>query len=64
MRTKNNRIVSDILHNIINELGEEDLNLLYDGDKLIGEYVEVTLSGTGSGEIELREIEVKSLIST
>ena len=64
MRVSNNRIVSDILRNILNELGEEDLNLLYDGQKLIGEYVIVTLSGEGSNEVELREIEVKSLIAT
>lgn len=64
MRTTNNRIVADILRNVITELGQENLNLLYDGQKLIGEHVIVTLSGTGSEEIELREIEVKSLIST
>lgn len=64
MRTTNNRIVSDILRNILNEKGIEDVNLLYDGQKLIGEHVIVTLSGTGPDEIELREIEVKSLIAT
>jgi len=63
-RERNNQIVSDILRNIISRNGQESVNLLYRGEKMIGEYATVKISNDTSEDVELREVEVKFLIST
>lgn len=64
IRARENRLVSDINRNIIGKNGDEDVNLLYKGERMTGEYMEVEISNDDSTDVELREIEVKFLIST
>ena len=64
LREREGQIVKDILRNVLNRKGIEDLNLLYKGERMVGEYMKVRLSDSTSQDVELREVEVKFLIST
>jgi hypothetical protein len=64
LRERSNQVVSDILRNIIGKDGNESVNLLYNAERLIGEYVKVEISNEDGTDVELREVEVKFLISS
>lgn len=64
LREREGQITSDILRNIINRNDTEDLSLLYRGQRMTGEFMKVKLSESSTDDVELREVEVKFLIST
>lgn len=64
IRNKDAQGFSDILRNIIDKFGNENLQLLYKGEKMTGEYMKVDITTANGTDVELREIEVKFLIST
>jgi hypothetical protein len=64
LREREGQITSDILRNIINRNDTEDLSLLYRGQRMTGEFMKVKLSESSTDDAELREVEVKFLIST
>jgi hypothetical protein len=63
IRERENRMVASILKNIINRLGIEDIQLLYNGKDMIGETMGITLSNNDDSELLLNEVEVKFSIS-
>lgn len=64
LRERSNQIVSDILRNIISKTGQEDVNLLYNGQRMIGEHMKVEMTSSANSDSELREVEVKFIISS
>lgn len=64
LRERSNQVVSDILRNIIGKNGIESVNLLYNGDRMIGETMKVEITDESDEPVELRETEVKFLISS
>ena len=64
MSTIGNRIVSDVLCNIIGRDGVENLQLLYNGHDMIGDHFLVKLSNDDGEEIYLNETILKYKIST
>ena len=64
LRSRSNQVVSDILRNIIGKTGIESVNLLHNGERMIGEYMKVDIQNQDGTDAELREVEVKFLISS
>lgn len=63
MREKENAIYSDILRNIIGRDGIENISLLYNGTRLVGETMTVTLTDTSDEDVRLGLMEVNFLIA-
>ena len=63
MREKENALYSDILRNIINRAGVEDINLIHNGNRMVGESMEVTLSDSTDDDVNLGTVQVNFLIA-
>jgi hypothetical protein len=63
MRKKENALYSDILRNIISRAGVEDFTLIYDGTRMVGEYMDVEISDATSDDVSLGAVQVNYLIA-
>jgi hypothetical protein len=63
IREKENALYSDILRNIIGRDGVENTSLLYNGTRLVGEQMSVTLSDVTDEDIRLGLLQVNFLIA-
>jgi hypothetical protein len=64
IRTKENRLYSPILRNILGRNGVTELNRLYNGQEMTGETMTVTITSDDSiGDYTLKEVEIKFLTS-
>lgn len=61
IRSKENRLYSDILKNILGRNNTEDISKLRRGQDMTGETMLVTISNSTSEDVTLKEVEVKFL---
>lgn len=61
IRSKENRLYSDILKNILGRNNTEDISKLRRGQDMTGETMLVTISSSTSEDVTLKEVEVKFL---
>jgi len=63
MREKENALYSDVLRNIINRAGMEDINIIHNGNRMVGESMEVTLTDDTDESVNLGTVQVNFLIA-
>ena len=63
LREKENAIYSDILRNIVSRAGVEDLTLIHNGTRMVGEYMDVEISNETNEEVNLGIVQVNFLIA-
>ena len=64
IRSAGNRLVADILRNIIAPDGTEDLNLLYNGHEMVGDVFKFELSNEDNSSVRIKDIIVKFIKQT
>jgi hypothetical protein len=63
MREKENALYSDILRNIISRAGVEDLTLIYNGTRMVGEYMDVEFTDATNEDVSLGAVQVNYQIA-
>jgi len=62
-REKENALYSDILRNIITRTGVEDLALIYNGTRMVGEFMDVEIKETTNQDVFLGAVQVNYQIA-